>query len=381
MSHLRVLRRQLSMAQMQLVANGRDRATAAWRPPRRRPAWHPPTCEGMSSSPEPMQYLPFLLAFVAISWYVGHDAHQLFRQGRDAATLRRRGAALWALVVCLCLPWTTPAETRWLRIISTGYAIIFALQIWELHRDRIRDRRLFATPLGFLLWWLIPLDARRVEQAGARRAVRRQGHWRMCRAAAKLGATLGLFALHNEYTGHFANPWLFSAWSMAGLYCYLSGVADALTGAGMQAGLAIDEPFESPWLSRNPAEFWGKRWNVFVTNFARRHVFWPIGGLRRPTRATMAIFIGSGLAHEYIVICCRPGLSPYLGYTLAFFTIHGLAVIAQGYLAKLRRQDRRTAARAWPRGLCVGLHVAWMWLTSPLFFLPLNDALGYGEWF
>jgi len=289
------------------------------------------------------------------------------------------------LGLCLIFPWTVPADERVLRIVATGYAIIFSLHCWEFHRGRIADPGLLRKPLGFLFCWFIPLDARRPNSEAQYQDNRKKARLRLGRAIAKFGL-LGLaFAINLGVDRQWPSPWLMSAWSMVGLYAYFSGLADLLTGTGMLTGIDIEEPFDNPWISRSPSDFWGRRWNRFVNNFTRRQVFWPMGGLRRPIRATLTVFICSGIAHEYVVFCCRPGLSPYFGYTLAFFTLHGLTVLVQPQINLWTRTWHRKAstqrAARLPLPLAISMHTLWMWATSPLFFLPLQDALGYLEWF
>ena len=105
-----------------------------------------------------------------------------------------------------------------------------------------------------------------------------------------------------------------------------------------------------------------------------RYVFVPVGGWRRPLLATMLVFAGSGLMHEFFVTAALGRASSYPGWMLLFFVLQGGAVIAQVSWDRVRRRARRRAARM-PRPIAVILHIAWLTATGPLFFVPLGEML------
>jgi D-alanyl-lipoteichoic acid acyltransferase DltB (MBOAT superfamily) len=157
---------------------------------------------------------------------------------------------------------------------------------------------------------------------------------------------------------------------MAMLYAFVTGLADLVTGLAMQTGYRISEVFDAPFLSRSPRDFWSRRWNLFVHRFAVRNVYVPLGGRERPGLAIAIVFLLSGLMHEYLVVACGRGLGSYTGYSLAFFVLQGTGVAVHARWGRGRM----------PRGLAIALHFLWMLATSPLFFLPLDEAAGFSTW-
>jgi D-alanyl-lipoteichoic acid acyltransferase DltB (MBOAT superfamily) len=186
----------------------------------------------------------------------------------------------------------------------------------------------------------------------------------------KLAVVLSLAMLNRATDDITTNIVLFSAWSMLLVYALISAVADGITGLVMQTGVAMSESFDAPMLARSPREFWGRRWNLFVTRWAFRNVFVPAGGVRAAARGTLLVFLVSGLMHEYLVVTCRGGFGPYTGYTVGFFLLQGLGVLAVG----------RTRRPRLPRAAAIALQLVFMLATTPLFFVPLDDALGYSRW-
>ena len=124
----------------------------------------------------------------------------------------------------------------------------------------------------------------------------------------------------------------------------------------------------APPLARSPRDFWGRRWNLVVHDLVFRHVFLPLGGLRRPLRSTVGVFVISGLIHEYFVLACLGHPGRYPGFMMLFFGLHGLAVMVQ--LAWDRGPGRRSRMA---RPLAIVLHLAWFTLTAPLFFAPIGE--------
>ncbi|MGH1347815.1 MAG: MBOAT family protein [Nannocystales bacterium] len=161
----------------------------------------------------------------------------------------------------------------------------------------------------------------------------------------------------------------FTVWSMLYLYALISAIADGLTGLLMLTGLHMSESFEAPMLARSSSDFWGRRWNRFVTRWAFSNVFVPAGGRRRPVRATILVFAISGLMHEYLVVACGHGFGSYTGWMLMFFILHGLGVVLVSRVP-------------WelPRPIATALHTGLMVVTAPLFFVPLDEAVGYSRW-
>ncbi len=279
---------------------------------------------------------------------------------------RWRVPGLLGVAVAAVIPFLTPTEPHWLRLIVSALAVVWSARAWERAHGREPN---VSDAWRFWLWWGVPADARLPRDATEATENRKRGFVRLGRAAIKLGVIVVVVVVNRSVDDITASTIGFVAWSMAYLYAWISGIADALTGALMLTGLHMSESFEAPMLARSPSEFWGRRWNRFVTRWAFRNVFIAAGGRRAPARATMLVFVISGLMHEYLLIACQHGLSRYAGWTLAFFVIHGLAVVLSN-----------AVQRTLPRAPAVLLHLVFLVATTPLFVIPLDDAVGYSKW-
>lgn len=85
------------------------------------------------------------------------------------------------------------------------------------------------------------------------------------------------------------------------IYCDFSGYSDMAIGLAAILGFTLIENFRRPYLSRNIAEFWSKRWHISLANWFRDYLYIPLGGSRmsRPRfyLNVMVVFAVSGLWH------------------------------------------------------------------------------------
>lgn len=278
----------------------------------------------------------------------------------------RRIPGLLGVGIAALIPFLTPEHPQWLRLVVSALAVVWAARAWERAHGREPD---VSAAWRFWLWWGVPADARLPRTADDAAANRRDGWTRLGRAALKLAVIVAVVLINRAVDDITQSTIGFVAWSMIYVYACISGVADALTGMLMLTGLHMSESFEAPMLARSPSEFWGRRWNRFVTRWAFRNVFIAAGGRRTPARATMLVFVISGLMHEYLLIACQHGWSRYAGWTLLFFVLHGVVVVLG---AKVKTKL--------PIPVAVATHLAFLVVTTPLFFIPLDDAVGYSKW-
>ncbi|KAK3032458.1 hypothetical protein RJ639_037271 [Escallonia herrerae] len=126
------------------------------------------------------------------------------------------------------------------------------------------------------------------------------------------------------------------------LYCVLVflmiDILIAFSNAIVRAlvGLELEPPSNEPYLSTSLQDFWGRRWNLMVTNILRHTVY-------KPVRSTLVAFVGndpaallaavlatflvSGLMHEllfYNVTRAAPSWE-----MTWFFVIHGMCVAVE----------------------------------------------------
>lgn len=122
------------------------------------------------------------------------------------------------------------------------------------------------------------------------------------------------------------------------IYCDFSGYSDIAIGAALTLGIELMKNFNTPYLSKNIAEFW-KRWHISLSTWFRDYVYIPLGGNRVSIRILsiniLIVFLLSGLWHganwKYIV----------WGF------IHGCLLIIYQLLKKLKIEIKGFAWLKW----------------------------------
>ncbi len=281
---------------------------------------------------------------------------------------RRLSLTIPAIGLSLLLPFLIPVEWVYARALTTVFSVVMAGKAYELLRDRVPDPRMLET-LGTLCFWLmVPPKASLPSSADEATKTRAEGRARLGRVLLKAPAIAVLTLIHLHWPQLHANPWLEAFWALWITYFGVSAFVDLATGIAMQTGIPVAEGFDAPPLARSPRDFWGRRWNLMVHDMMFRHVFLPMGGLRKPLRSTFGVFFVSGVVHEHFVFATLGHPSRYTGWMMAFFVVHGIAVLVQ--LAWDRGPGRR---KSMARPLAIALHLSWFTLTAPLFFAPIGE--------
>jgi hypothetical protein len=306
----------------------------------------------------PLQPIAWALALVA-----GVAAHGW------VALRHGRGPLMPAVVAALALPWVIPPAWLWPRTVAVVLSVTLSVKCLEMARGRADDPRMLERVGTFLFWLIIPPDSTPASDERERARARARGGLRMARGALKGAIVWGLLALEAALPQLHDDPWVEATWAMWLTYLALSGTTDLAGGLAMQTGIDVRESFDAPYLARSPREFWGRRWNVYVHRVALRNLFRPLRGTRRPVVATTVVFAASALMHEYFVFAALGRFGAHTGWMTAFFALQALAVLGQ--LALERRRSRR--AGKLPAPLAIGMHLAWLTLTAPLFFAPLGE--------
>ncbi|KAL5707176.1 hypothetical protein ACHQM5_025261 [Ranunculus cassubicifolius] len=143
------------------------------------------------------------------------------------------------------------------------------------------------------------------------------------------------------------------------------------TGAQRLLGLELEPPFDHPYLSASLQDFWGKRWNLMVTNILRPTVYYPVRNISSRCFgrecalmfAVVATFVVSGLMHELIFFyMCR---LPPTWEVMWFFILHGVCLAAE-VLAKKKLNNKWRL----PPVVSMPLTVGFVMVTSFRLFLP-----------
>jgi alginate O-acetyltransferase complex protein AlgI len=114
---------------------------------------------------------------------------------------------------------------------------------------------------------------------------------------------------------------------MCGLIFVLHfGLFHLLSLAWRQAGVDARQIMEWPIFSTSLGEFWGRRWNRAFRDVAWTYVFRPLVRQVGPARATMAVFLVSGVVHDLVIsLPARAGW----GLPTLYFVIQGCGTLLE----------------------------------------------------
>ncbi|KAK9049419.1 hypothetical protein SSX86_031612, partial [Deinandra increscens subsp. villosa] len=98
-------------------------------------------------------------------------------------------------------------------------------------------------------------------------------------------------------------------------------------------GVDIEPPSDEPYLATSLQNFWGRRWNLTVTNTLRHTVYKPVKSFFSGNEwdwvpAVITTFFVSGLMHELLLYHVTKGVSPTWEMT-SFFGLHGACVVVE----------------------------------------------------
>lgn len=306
------------------------------------------------------------LTAIALVLLVIFLSYRVLRPGRletpvrILTTLLLSGAAATA-------PFLLPLNQVLARGIVTVLAILLSAKLVQYSKGQLSDPTLPTRFRRFLLWVVIATDIRWLSSEAERSAARRAGVRRLAFALPHAAIAAAI------YWALLTQPWIlqtpFVGSFAIALFFYVAGVltTDIILAQLQLFGLRVREMFRWPILARSPSDFWSRRWNLLVTRFAAANIFYPLGGPRRAVLATLAVFLASGVMHEYVVIGTFGIAQARLGYMTAFFLLQGLAVATHRRLARKMGRLRTPIA--------IALQLSWMTLTAPLFFEPLTGVL------
>lgn len=155
-------------------------------------------------------------------------------------------------------------------------------------------------------------------------------------------------------------------------------------------GVQLEPQFNKPYLSRSLQDFWGKRWNLIVTNILRPSVYDPVlyfcwkthikvykkiyvknqqtevGGkfpLWGRAVAVLSVFVVSGLMHELIFYYMTETKASW--EVTAFFILHGLCLAIE---IGLRR--RLSPYITVPKFIAIPVTLIFIYITALWLFFP-----------
>lgn len=278
---------------------------------------------------------------------------------------RRPRFALLTLVgtACFFSPLLLPTDPLGPLIVTAVTCPVMALKLIDLHvaADWWRGRSPWLwikyLPLPFVLVLRKHLDERPRPRAQSARLLVRGllevafGLWLLDRA--DVWAFTGAMA----WLDHTLRALAFYAIAFDGGFVVVCATLRLL-------GIHVMDFCRHPIKSSTPADFW-RRYNRIGGRFLYENVFLPSGGRTAPLRGTILVFATNGIMHEALSYLF---VREVLGYQLAFFALHTVAVVA--------------TFRIRPRGpwLWVGRFLTfWFVIATGAFFLANLDAIRPGS--
>jgi hypothetical protein len=138
---------------------------------------------------------------------------------------------------------------------------------------------------------------------------------------------IGIQAAINSW---FVNDLIFTV----GFVFIVQAVGQGFFGLWQLLGIRSHPLMNNILLSRTPAEFW-QRWSWPIHLWLYRYVYVPAGGNSHRTRATLLVFLISGLQHELLVALA---IGRVTGHQTAFFMLNALGVLASPAMERFARR-------------------------------------------
>jgi hypothetical protein len=91
-------------------------------------------------------------------------------------------------------------------------------------------------------------------------------------------------------------------------------------------GFAVEKPFVNPAAATSLRDFWGRRWNRIMSGMLRDLLFTPLARHVGVVAATVAVFVYSGVLHEFVSVLARGGY----GRPTLYFLIQGAGFLVEG---------------------------------------------------
>jgi hypothetical protein len=124
------------------------------------------------------------------------------------------------------------------------------------------------------------------------------------------------------------------------------------------AGYSLPLMHRTPIAARSVGEFWGQRWNMFVSAWLRAFIFRPLARRRGAGVGVLGSFLVSGVLHAWPMLVAL-GTSAAFSVAL-FFVIQGVFVLAEG----------RLRIHTWPVPMARTWTVVILLASSPLLIDP-----------
>jgi hypothetical protein len=278
-----------------------------------------------------------------------------------------------AIMAC---PLLIPADRVKLRAAAVFLATDVALKVVDFWRHRAGPGR--GGGLRDYLRFLVPFPALSVVYPDHKRRLAHReppGPQVVRVVAGSMGVVAGLvlLGLISGAAPLRSHPALGHAVVLVLFVVTVESLSRASCGLERLAGFDTTPIIRDAYVSRTVTEFW-RRYNDRVHDWFYRNVFRPAGGRRAPIRATVLVFLVSGLLHEAVFGIAT---SRFDGTQLAFFLLQAPAALASGRFERLARRGGIAGKVA-----AHGSTIVFLYATSFLFFrgvsriFPVVNASG-----
>ncbi|KAB1224950.1 putative long-chain-alcohol O-fatty-acyltransferase 4 [Morella rubra] len=203
---------------------------------------------------------------------------------------------------------------------------------------------------------------------------------------ATMGLLLAILIRVYDYREHI-HPKVILVLYCLHIYLFLEVILAMVTASARGLlGLELEPQFNDPYLTTSLQDFWGRRWNLMVTNILRQTVYKPtlhaatsiIGSRWAPPAAIFATFVVSGLMHE-LMFYYLGQLRPTWEVTW-FFILHGCCLTVEVALKAIfnrRWQLPRLISGILTIGFVI---VSSFWLFFPQFLRFKADERAFAEY-
>jgi hypothetical protein len=285
----------------------------------------------------------------------------IFYLGRTPKEKPRTGLFLLATGVILISPWIIPSEFHVLRLFAALQAVTFCTKLYDLQRNRHRERLISLQEYFLYLFNIFNLVAGKNPH-------------RQCPNKSEEARTLlvhlaGLAATSFVAWRAYSLPWqtvpFLIEHTVKLVLVFLCILFLSRAGAAFfrLLGSPTREFLAAPHLASTPADFW-RRWNQPAQQFLYENVFKPSGGQRAPVQGVFFTFGISACIHEYVF---GVATGRVMGYQTLFFLLQ-----ACGVASTLRFKPKGRS-----RAVGNGLTLLFLVLTSVVFFLNVQQILPF----
>lgn len=153
----------------------------------------------------------------------------------------------------------------------------------------------------------------------------------ICRFLAGFVACVGAYWLCWRLWNDFRLPSFFLSYAGAIILWLVSEALGSLVPfLGLPAGRLLPLPHGAlPPLAKSLSEFWGRRWNLWMSDWFRQMIFRPLH--HRPVLALFAVFFASGVMHEWVInvpLYVVTGRNRF-GSMMLFFLLQALGILIE----------------------------------------------------